>query len=47
VGEIPAAAEWIHPIWSILLGILLLYGVLRVFGKNPDPAEVGGVARPR
>jgi Na+/H+ antiporter NhaC len=37
VGEIPAAAEWIHPVWSILIGIALLYGILRIFGKNPAP----------
>ncbi|CAN5749014.1 Na+/H+ antiporter NhaC family protein [soil metagenome] len=37
VGEIPAAAEWIHPFWSILIGIALLYGILRIFGKNPAP----------
>jgi Na+/H+ antiporter NhaC len=37
VGEVPAAAEWIHPAWSILIGIGLLYLVLRIFGRNPAP----------
>ncbi len=37
VGEIPAAAEWVHPTFSILVGLVLLWIVLRVFGK--DPAE--------
>ena len=37
VGEVPAALEWIHPVFSILLGIGILYVILRVFGK--DPAE--------
>jgi Na+/H+ antiporter NhaC len=42
VGELPAAAEWIHPVWSIVIGIALLYGILRIFGKNPAPDD-GGV----
>jgi Na+/H+ antiporter NhaC len=37
VGEIPAAAEWIHPIWSILVGLVILYVVLRIFGRDPAP----------
>ncbi len=37
VGEIPAAAEWIHPVWSIAIGLLLLWGALRIWGR--DPAE--------
>ncbi|TVP56184.1 MAG: Na+/H+ antiporter NhaC family protein [Gemmatimonadales bacterium] len=36
VGEIPAAAEWIHPVFSILIGLGLLYLVLRFFGKDPE-----------
>jgi Na+/H+ antiporter NhaC len=35
VGEIPAAAEWIHPGWSLLVGVVLLWGVLRIWGKDP------------
>ncbi|MEX2531492.1 MAG: Na+/H+ antiporter NhaC family protein [Gemmatimonadota bacterium] len=42
VGELPAAAEWIHPIWSILVGVVILYVVLRVFGRDPAPAAPGG-----
>ncbi len=37
VGEIPAALEWMHPAWGILIGIVILYLVLRFFGENPDP----------
>ena len=36
VGEIPAAAEWIHPVFSILIGLGILYLVLRFFGKDPE-----------
>jgi Na+/H+ antiporter NhaC len=41
VGELPAAAAWIHPVGSILLGVLLLIILLRIVGR--DPAESGGV----
>jgi Na+/H+ antiporter NhaC len=37
VGEIPAAAEWVHPVWSILIGLVILWVVVRIWGK--DPAE--------
>ena len=36
VGEIPAAFEWIHPIWGMLAGVAILYLILRFYGKNPD-----------
>jgi Na+/H+ antiporter NhaC len=39
VGEIPAAAEWLHPVWSLVIGVGLLYLVLRIFGKDPAPAS--------
>lgn len=35
VGEIPAAAEWIHPVWSILIGLVLLWLILKIWGKDP------------
>ncbi|MEX2368311.1 MAG: Na+/H+ antiporter NhaC family protein, partial [Balneolaceae bacterium] len=35
VGELPAAMEWIHPLWSILLGLVILYAILHFYGKNP------------
>jgi Na+/H+ antiporter NhaC len=35
VGEIPAALEWIHPVWAIALGIVILWGILRIWGRNP------------
>jgi len=45
VGEIPAAAEWIHPVWSILIGLVILWAVLRFYGKDPgegipEPADM-------
>ena len=49
VGEIPAAAEWIHPVWSILLGLVLLWAALRFFGKDPGegiPEPATGQAPP-
>lgn len=39
VGELPAAMEWIHPLWGILLGLVILYVILRIYGKNPEENE--------
>lgn len=36
VGEIPAAFDWIHPVWSIIVGLLILYGILKYYGKDPE-----------
>lgn len=36
VGEIPAALEWMHPAWGIFIGIIILYLILKFFGKNPE-----------
>ena len=36
VGELPAAFEWIHPIWGLLAGLLILYGILKYFGEDPE-----------
>ncbi len=44
VGEIPAAAEWIHPLWGILIGLVILWGVLRIWGRDPAAAEEGEAA---
>jgi Na+/H+ antiporter NhaC len=48
VGEIPAAAEWIHPVFSLLIGALILWAVLRWWGRDPaaglDGAQTGPVA---
>jgi Na+/H+ antiporter NhaC len=38
VGEIPAAFEVIHPIVGILAGVIILWGVLKVIGKDPEAA---------
>jgi Na+/H+ antiporter NhaC len=35
VGEIPAAMG-VNPLWGLLAGLIMLYGILRIFGKNPE-----------
>lgn len=34
-GELPAAFEWVHPVWCLAAGLAVLYIILRVFGENP------------
>ncbi len=36
VGELPAAFEWMHPVFGIIIGLAILYAVLKVFGKDPE-----------
>jgi Na+/H+ antiporter NhaC len=36
VGEIPAAFEWIHPVWGLLAGLVILYFILKFYGKDPE-----------
>ncbi len=36
VGELPASFEWIHPAWGLLLGLVILYLILRFYGKDPE-----------
>jgi len=36
VGEIPAAFEWIHPVWGLLAGVFILYLILKFFGSDPE-----------
>ncbi|MCH8568995.1 MAG: hypothetical protein LAT67_12050 [Balneolales bacterium] len=36
VGEIPAAFEFLHPVIGLAIGFVLLYVILRIFGKNPE-----------
>jgi Na+/H+ antiporter NhaC len=36
VGEIPAAFEVIHPVVGIIAGVVILWGVLKVIGKDPE-----------
>ncbi|MCC5913007.1 MAG: Na+/H+ antiporter NhaC family protein [Balneolaceae bacterium] len=36
VGEIPAAFEFIHPIWGILAGLVILWFILKTFGRDPE-----------
>lgn len=42
VGELPAAFEWIHPIWGLVAGFFILYLILKFFGKDPE-ADVSPV----
>ncbi|MFU8859103.1 MAG: Na+/H+ antiporter NhaC family protein [Cyclonatronaceae bacterium] len=35
VGEIPAAMG-VNPMWGLLAGLIILYGILRIYGKNPE-----------
>jgi Na+/H+ antiporter NhaC len=35
VGELPAAMEWIHPLVAMGVGLVILWGVLRIWGKDP------------
>ncbi len=36
VGELPAAFEWIHPVWGLLAGLVILYAILRYYGRDPE-----------
>lgn len=40
VGEIPAAFEFIHPVWGLLAGLIILYLILKFYGRNPEEPEV-------
>lgn len=39
VGEIPAAFEFIHPVWGLLVGLIILWFILRTFGRDPETTE--------
>lgn len=39
VGELPAAFEWIHPVWGLITGFIILYLILRFYGKDPEAIE--------
>ncbi|TVQ12962.1 MAG: Na+/H+ antiporter NhaC family protein [Balneolaceae bacterium] len=45
VGEIPAAMG-VSPGWGLLAGIIILYVVLRTFGKNPEYGAVKEISQP-
>lgn len=36
VGEIPAAFDWIHPVFGLIAGFVILYFILKFYGKNPE-----------
>lgn len=36
VGELPAAFEWLHPIWGLLAGFVILYFILKFYGEDPE-----------
>jgi len=47
VGEIPAAFDFIHPVFGLVAGVVILYLILKFFGENPEegveaaPVEIG------
>jgi Na+/H+ antiporter NhaC len=45
VGEIPAAFDFIHPVWGLLVGLVILYFILRIFGEDPETVEEADTAR--
>jgi len=40
VGEIPAAFDFIHPIWGLLAGLIILYLILKFYGENPEEKQM-------
>jgi Na+/H+ antiporter NhaC len=36
VGEIPAAFDFIHPIFGLITGLVILYFILKIFGEDPE-----------
>lgn len=36
VCEIPAAFDFIHPVWGLAFGGIILYLILRFYGENPE-----------
>lgn len=40
VGEIPAALEFIHPVWGLLVGLIILYLILKFYGENPEEPKL-------
>ena len=46
VGELPAAFEWIHPVWGLLVGFLILYAILKYFGRDPEAAVDAEATQP-
>jgi Na+/H+ antiporter NhaC len=36
VGEIPAAFDFIHPVFGLVAGLVILYLILKFYGKNPE-----------
>ena len=46
VGELPAAFDWIHPVWGLLVGFLILYAILKYFGRDPEAAVDAEATQP-
>ena len=49
VGELPVAFGWIHPVMGLGLGLVILWVILRIWGKDPGlnlPAAESGADRP-
>ncbi|NBC26946.1 MAG: Na+/H+ antiporter NhaC family protein [Bacteroidetes bacterium] len=39
VGELPASFDFIHPVWGLLAGLVILYLILKFYGENPEEFE--------
>ncbi|MEX0647426.1 MAG: Na+/H+ antiporter NhaC family protein [Balneolaceae bacterium] len=40
VGELPAALDWLHPVWGLLAGLVILYFILKFYGEDPETKPV-------
>lgn len=40
VGELPAAFDWMHPVWGLLAGLVILYFILKFYGEDPETEPV-------
>ncbi|MGM0460300.1 MAG: Na+/H+ antiporter NhaC family protein [Bacteroidota bacterium] len=40
VGELPAAFDFIHPVWGLLAGLVILYFILKFYGENPEEPKL-------
>ncbi|WP_158607388.1 Na+/H+ antiporter NhaC family protein [Rhodohalobacter sp. SW132] len=41
VGEIPASLDFIHPVWGLIVGLIILYLILKFYGENPEEKRNG------
>ena len=46
VGEIPASFGWIHPVVALVIGLVILWIILRIWGKDPGAGLPPADGRP-